>query len=352
VILTAFRRSLALAAIACVSVFPSCASSRGSKPSPQPGGAPVLTAEYVLAPPGGYAEVEAAELARSHDPAATLRRAWLALEQKQPQTALDLCAEVLYVREGPSPAAEALARYLRAVAFEREGLHERAAYDRERARELAFDPQLRARLDADAPPAHPHAGPVAGLSSALTIQRRASWNPMPPIVARLDPMERIYRLTVHHSAMYFRDTTPASCATQIAQIQHAHMNTDRRYGDIGYHFVIDPAGRIWEGRDLKWQGAHARGDNNRGNVGICVLGNFVRGKEGQHPTETQLAALRQLVGELANRYGIKPAQIYSHSDFVQTECPGPYLAEAVAEIAHSLRTAVASPGPPQPMANR
>jgi hypothetical protein len=350
VILTAFRRSLALAAIACWSVFPSCASSRGSRLSSQPGDAPVLTAEYVLAPPGAAADVELKELARSNDPAPTLRRAWLLLEQKQTQAALDLCAEVLYAREGPSPAAEALARYLRAVAFEREGLHERAAYDRERARELAFDPQLRARLDADSPSPHTHPSAAVMPLAGLALQRRASWNPMPLIAGRLDPMERIFRLTVHHSGEYFRDTSPSACAAHIQKIQHEHI-ADRNWGDIGYHFVIDPAGRVWEGRDLRWQGAHARGDNNRGNIGICVLGNFVRGKDGQRPTEPQLAALRQLISELTNRYAIKPAQIYSHRDFVQTECPGPYLAEVVAEIAHSLRTAEAPSGATLPVAD-
>jgi hypothetical protein len=174
---------------------------------------------------------------------------------------------------------------------------------------------------------------------------------MPLIASRLDPMERIFRLTVHHSGEYFRDTSPSGCATHIQKIQREHI-ADRNWGDIGYHFVIDPAGRVWEGRDLRWQGAHARGDNNRGNIGICVLGNFVRGKEGQRPTEPQLAALRQLVAELASHYAIKPAQIYSHRDFVQTECPGPYLAEVVAEIAHGMRTAAAPSDPPLPVANR
>src|SRR5262249_57304614 len=106
------------------------------------------------------------------------------------------------------------------------------------------------------------------------------------------------------------------------------------------------AGRVGEAGDRRRQGAAGRGDKNRGTIALGVLGNFVRGRDGQRPTEPQLAALRQLIAELSSRYSIKPAQIYSHRDFVQTECPGPYLAEVVAEIAHGLRTAEAPAGPP------
>lgn len=336
-------RSLATAAALFVVLLSGCTVPRGPvKSAPPPSVLPVLTVDYVLGPPRGDSDTELAELSRCTEQAASLRRAWILLQNKQPQSTLDVCAEVLFGREQPSPSAEAFARYLRALAFERMGMSERGNYDRARARELALDSRLRARIEADLPASTPRVLNIDSAKQAAhpiaTAQKRASWSPATPIASKLDPMEKIYRLTVHHSAIYLRDTSITTCAAQIKHIQRDHMNPDRGYADIGYHFLIDPAGRIWEGRDLRWQGAHARGENNRGNIGICLLGNFMRGREGQRPTTAQLASLRQLIGDLSGHYAIANDQIHCHKDFVKTDCPGPLLASQVQEIAQSLRT--------------
>jgi hypothetical protein len=147
-------------------------------------------------------------------------------------------------------------------------------------------------------------------------------------------MGRIYRLTIHHSAMLLRSTAESEAAQQIRMIQSAHIKGEH-YGDIGYHYLIDPAGRIWQGRELRYQGAHARGDNNRGNIGICVLGNFMRNRDGQRPTEAVIESLETLVGHLSSKYGIGQEQIFSHGDLVNTQCPGPLLREKMTRIARA-----------------
>ena len=48
---------------------------------------------------------------------------------------------------------------------------------------------------------------------------------------------------------------------------------ERGWTDIGYHFVIDPAGTIYEGRDIRVRGAHVEGANT-GKVGLLLLGDF------------------------------------------------------------------------------
>ncbi|MBL9078558.1 MAG: N-acetylmuramoyl-L-alanine amidase [Planctomycetes bacterium] len=144
------------------------------------------------------------------------------------------------------------------------------------------------------------------------------------------------RVTIHHSAMYFRDTRPAACAAQILRIQREHMG-NRGYGDIGYHYLIDPAGRIWQGREMRWQGAHASGVNNRQNIGICVLGNFLRGRGGQGPTPAQVTAMRRLVQQLMQQHRFGPGDIHCHSDFKATQCPGPLMESAVAQMVRDLR---------------
>lgn len=306
---------------------------------PQPRSEPRLAPDYVLGPVRAHDPTEFEELAPLRTDAARLRRAWIELEQGRHQGAIDGCALVLYGADRPSPQAEALARYIRAEAFARRGEPERGSYDRQRALELALDPALRERIGSSgAAVAAAQPAPAA----RLAVQGRAAWQPDPPIASRLEPMGRIFRLTVHHSAMLFRSTSPQACAAQLRQIQHNHMrNPDRRYGDIGYHFLIDPAGRVWEGRELRWQGAHARDDNNRGNIGICVLGNFIHG--GQTPNDAQLHSLQSLVHGLADAHAIAPRQIHNHSDFVVTECPGPFLEPFVARLVRE-REALAQAG--------
>ncbi len=93
------------------------------------------------------------------------------------------------------------------------------------------------------------------------------------------------------------------------------------YGDIGYHFVIDPYGRLFEGRDLRYQGAHANGDNNVGNIGICLIGNF----EKEKPTQAALDALEREIGALRQKYDIPRSRVYGHRELRATECPGDAL---------------------------
>lgn len=300
--------------------------------------APALSTGFVLGTVPPDADVDCDELAQVPGNAARLRRAWIQLQLGRPEQAIDRTAEVLYAPERPSPGEEALARYIRAECHRRMGHPERGSYDLERATALALDPDLVARLQRDSAEPAKAGAPVAEASPALRILPRANWQPMATIGSRLDPMEKIYRITVHHSAMLFRDTSAPACANQIRLIQHAHMvSPDRRYGDIGYHFLIDPAGRVWEGRMLRYQGAHARADNNRGNIGICMLGNFVRGGDGQRPTPAQATALQSLLGSLVGKYHVDLAQLHGHRDFVDTECPGPYGEALLAEIVRNLR---------------
>ena len=45
------------------------------------------------------------------------------------------------------------------------------------------------------------------------------------------------------------------------------------WSDIGYNFVIDRWGRVWEGRGLFRVGAHTLG-HNTGTVGVSFMGNY------------------------------------------------------------------------------
>ena len=80
---------------------------------------------------------------------------------------------------------------------------------------------------------------------------------------------------IHHTA----STNAYSDATAAAQIRsvYAYHTASLGWSDIGYNFLVDRFGRIYEGRaggvDRAVQGAHAGGFNS-GTVGISALGNY------------------------------------------------------------------------------
>lgn len=172
--------------------------------------------------------------------------------------------------------------------------------------------------------------PVAG---DLSMVPRSAWNAGKPIASRLKAMTRIRRVTVHHEGCPRANwnSSTASVAQDLRRIQVAHRKR-MRAGDIGYHYIVDRQGRIWEGRSLRYQGAHVR-NNNEGNIGIMCLGNF----DIQKPSLKQLTSLERLVQTVCGHYRLNPLTIYGHSDLVATRCPGRYLKGQV----HGLRGVLA-----------
>ncbi|MEZ6004600.1 MAG: peptidoglycan recognition family protein [Planctomycetota bacterium] len=142
-------------------------------------------------------------------------------------------------------------------------------------------------------------------------------------------------ITVHHAAS---DESIAAMSSvgdarrAIQKIQRGHMDSNG-WGDVGYHFLIDPAGRVYEGRSMQYQGAHAgkqgNHNNNEGNIGICLLGNF----ELERPSREALTALEQLVHNLQRAYNIPRNAVRAHLDWKSTECPGRFLLPYVRQLA-------------------
>jgi len=164
----------------------------------------------------------------------------------------------------------------------------------------------------------------------LALRSRSSWADTSPILARLQPMGMPWRITVHHEGS---DTDDLSAESAVAERLRTITKVQERSvaegglgaGDLGYHFAIDRCGRIWEGRSLSWQGAHAgNGAANAGNIGIVLLGNF----DVQEPTPSQFLSLRQLLENLRQRYDISPENIRGHDEVKSqyglppTRCPG------------------------------
>jgi len=163
----------------------------------------------------------------------------------------------------------------------------------------------------------------AGQAPALAVIPRSQWGAMPAHYDHMDKNRGGYkRITVHHSA----EREPpdlngsiAQSAAAVRSIQKAHMDgKDTGWGDIGYHYVIDPYGRVFEGREISWQGAHAAGANNIQNIGVCLIGNF----DEERPTKAATDKLRQLLDNLRSTWKIPRNQVLTHQELKKTECPG------------------------------
>lgn len=169
--------------------------------------------------------------------------------------------------------------------------------------------------------------PSTGLPTGVIP--RSSWAKGAPVPSLMDPMLPVNRITLHHDGMNaFTSQSQSDAADRLERIRVAHRG--RNFGDIGYHYLIDPAGRVWEGRPLNWQGAHVA-NQNPGNLGICLMGNY----EEQYPTETQLAAVERFVAAQMRRYDVPVSRVFTHRELAPTACPGRNLQPKLVSIRRS-----------------
>lgn len=281
---------------------------------------PTMSVHAITAPidRSGYRELARLQ-SQLHVPAARLRSAYILIENRRVDEALNLLNGMLFGDVDHGPSVESYARFLRSRAFEQLGESERASHERDQALAKAVDPALRVALGetvaADDIGELTASGPLEILPRSLWKARQAE-GPM-------DKMGRITRITVHHSGILSRDRSARAAVASIRAIQRHHQDVNG-WSDIGYHYLIDASGRVWEGREIAQQGAHAGGPSrNRGNVGICLLGNFIDG--GQRPNPAQVAALEGMISSIMTKHRLGLGDLLTHRELKVTTCPGPLL---------------------------
>lgn len=159
---------------------------------------------------------------------------------------------------------------------------------------------------------------------------RSSWTRSGPIRSKINPMNGVKKITVHHegSKPYWSADTRTTAA-RLEQIRRVHVN-DRGWADIGYHYIIDRTGKVWQGRDIRYQGAHVK-DNNEHNLGVLVLGNF----EQQSPSKDQIDKLGYTLRDLMRIYKVPVTRVKTHREINPTACPGRHLQPIVVKMRSS-----------------
>ena len=170
----------------------------------------------------------------------------------------------------------------------------------------------------------------------LKLIKRNQWSAGPVRKASVNPMTRPFRITVHHTADQENlSAIGKSDPQEYLQILQRYCQNTLDWGDIGYHYLISKDGRIWEGRSMRYQGAHAGNSTlNRGNIGIALIGNF----DHEKPSTAQIRSLQNLLSGLCDNYSISPGKIFGHGDLKTTGCPGRHLSEILRELIRKLKS--------------
>ncbi|CAL9528472.1 peptidoglycan-binding protein [Streptomyces sp. enrichment culture] len=148
----------------------------------------------------------------------------------------------------------------------------------------------------------------------VSIISRAKWGARPwDGTPAFVPLDRRTSFFVHYDGGAPVNRTGNAVPQAIDRAHRA-----QGWSGIGYHFVVDQDGRIYEGRGWERQGAHCPGHNVTG-IGVQVA---IGGD--QEPSEAALAACRALYDEACRKTGRTLAK-RGHRDGIATQCPGDRL---------------------------
>ncbi|WP_367391798.1 N-acetylmuramoyl-L-alanine amidase [Lewinella sp. LCG006] len=159
------------------------------------------------------------------------------------------------------------------------------------------------------------------------LESRTEWCPSGDCPGQTSPTPtNVTHMIVHHSA----GTNSANdWAAIVRAIWDYHVNGNG-WSDIGYNYLVDPNGVIYEGRGYNILGAHFCGMNS-GTMGVCMMGDFTD----IEPTNAALESLERLLAWKSCDIGADPLgesfhassggvlkNISGHRDGCSTACPG------------------------------
>jgi hypothetical protein len=234
------------------------------------------------------------------------------------------------------------------------------AADRVQLRRAGPGPVHRLRVSFIDTPPQPAAGhrPMPATALRPAIVTRAGWGANEAL--RRGPPEyapALKMVFVHHT-----DTAsvyPCSDSARIVRGIYAYHVLANGWNDIGYNFLIDRCGHVFEGRyggvTKPVVGAHARGFNT-GSAGIAMIGTFTS----TPPTRPARRSLRELIAWRLDLAHVDPTAkvlmttatgnerfppgtrlrlraVSGHRDTGATSCPGAALYRRLPRIAASAR---------------
>ncbi|PKY95598.1 N-acetylmuramoyl-L-alanine amidase [Actinomyces naeslundii] len=205
-----------------------------------------------------------------------------------------------------------------------------------------------ATVPAAVPVSVPAAVPIGTTANGLPVPvtTRAEWGANASYMSWDPDYESAGHVVVHHTAGT-NNYSAGQSASIVRGIYYYHAVT-LDWGDIGYNFLIDKYGTVFEGRSGSVAapagemsvGAHARGVNT-GTMGLSMMGDY----SSVSPSDAQLSSVGRMAGWFLKRAGIADAngraglhvwtteryqagstismpRILGHRDVGYTTCPG------------------------------
>jgi hypothetical protein len=160
-----------------------------------------------------------------------------------------------------------------------------------------------------------------GISKPVIVSR-AEWKAKAPGPG-MEP-QTVTGIILHHTGV--RKNPKVSLENKMRGLQSFSQHQGQvspghwkpAWPDVPYHFYVDAAGRIAEGRDVSFAGDTNTNYKTTGFIQIAVEGDF----EKETPGEEQLNALRELLPWLLFWNGFAVENVSMHMDHAQTDCPG------------------------------
>jgi uncharacterized protein with LGFP repeats len=196
------------------------------------------------------------------------------------------------------------------------------------------------------------AATMTAAASKPAIILRSAWGAAPNTKCDSPTTVSASRGAVVHHTAGTNNYTQAQSASIVRATQAYHMKS-RKWCDIGYNFLVDKYGQIFEGRnggvDKQVRAAHSgNAEVNTYAMGVSMMGTFATSE----PTQATKDAVTRLISWRFGAMGIPATGTYvlggktlnrisGHRDVVGTECPGA-AAYAWLSAPGGLRESVAS----------
>jgi N-acetylmuramoyl-L-alanine amidase len=135
-------------------------------------------------------------------------------------------------------------------------------------------------------------------------------------------MRPLTEIIIHCTATQPEWWATRSTTQKVAEVRRWHV-VERKWRDIGYHYLIDRNGFVAKGRPIDQIGAHTI-NKNTNTVGIALFGGHGSAstdKFADNYTPEQDKALRALIAQLRADYpAIKV--VSGHNQYAAKACPG------------------------------
>ena len=176
----------------------------------------------------------------------------------------------------------------------------------------------------------------------INLITREEWG-APSYSEWIPEFSKINRVVVHHTATSVDSAHPENTVLAIyndhkircsdnSGYYPSNCSIENTWSDIGYNYLIDPYGNVYEGRSggNGVIGAHAI--PNSGAIGVSLLGNYTS----TTPSTEMLNSLTKLIGAVSFLNDFKVSwqkSLFGHRDYLNTECPGTQVYTRLPQVA-------------------